>query len=109
MCEVFQELLTYAKGTNDFHVLRTPGAEGAPTDVPAEVWERLLKGKSFKEAAEAFNRARDDRNPVILVGLRRGGKILLNPVEPERVQAGDELLIMARDLPSLEPMRRLLS
>jgi voltage-gated potassium channel Kch len=107
--EVYQELLAYAPETNEFHVLRSPATAGAPSDIPAEVWERLLKGKSFREAADVFNRARDDRNPVILVGLRRGGRLLLNPLEPERVQPGDELLTIARGFPTLEPLRRLIA
>ncbi len=109
MCEVYQELLMYAPETNEFHVLRTPAAEGAKSDVPAEVWERALKGRTFTEAAVAFDRTRDDRNPVLLVGLRRGGRLLLNPREPEHVRPGDELLIIARGFPSQDDLRKLLA
>src|SRR5262245_15235641 len=109
ICEVYQELLSYAPATNAFHIVRSPPqGDGGAGDLPLDIWQRLLEGKSFAEAADVFTRGRDVRNPVILVGLRRGGRILVNPRDPLRLQRGDDLLVIAYGFPSLEHLRRLL-
>lgn len=106
--QVYQELLSHSPQTNEIYVLRTPRAEG-PGDVPRDVWEQLLLGKSFSQAAEVFNACRDPRNPAILLGLRRGEKMLLNPREALTLQPGDDLIVLACVFPNLEHFRRLLA
>ncbi len=39
--------------------------------IESEKLPEILKGKSFQEATEIFNQNRDEKNPVILIGVRR--------------------------------------
>jgi voltage-gated potassium channel Kch len=102
--EVYHELLSYNPATCEIFVLRGPRPDGG--DVPADVWGRLLEGKTFAEAADLFTRGRDARNPAILLGVRRGGRLLLNPREPVTLQPGDDLVTVAYTFPSLDHFRQ---
>lgn len=95
---VYDDLLSYAEGSNEIYIV-----EGAR-------FPKCLIGKSFDEAAEILNRNRTWENPVILLGMRRGDKFLLNPRRDrrtapgerfDRIEEGDALLVMAYQMPDL--------
>jgi hypothetical protein len=105
---VYHELLTFSEGTNEVFLLRGPG-DGLGTHVPADVWDRLFQGKTFEQAAEAFTRGHARcTNPALLIGLRRAGKLLLNPNSPVTLDRHDDLIVLARNVPSPEHLRQLL-
>jgi hypothetical protein len=109
VAEVYHELLTFQESTNEVYLLRGPG-DGIGTHVPADVWDRLFQGKRFEEAAEAFTRRHAQcPNPAILIGLRRDGKLLLNPDSPVTLDRHDDLIVLARNVPSPEHLRQLMS
>lgn len=109
IAEVYHELLTFRESTNEMFLLRGPGA-GAGAHIPADVWDRLFQGKTFTEAEGAFSRSRERcSNPAILVGLRRRGKMMLNPATPVTLEHGDDLIVMARQVPSAEHLRQLMA
>jgi Trk K+ transport system NAD-binding subunit len=109
VAEVYHELLTFRNATNDVFLLRGPGA-GAGTHVPEDVWERLFEGKTFDEAAAAFTCHRGRcSNPAILIGVRRGGNLLLNPGSPVILGRADDLVVLARQVPAPEHLRQLIS
>ena len=65
-------------------------------------------GKTFEESAELFNQNRITDNPVILLGIRRGVEVILNPKKDnkkkatfERIEEGDALIVMAYHSPNL--------
>ena len=79
-------------------------------DKISENLHEKIKGKSFKEVAEFLNKNRNSQNPVILVGVKRGNRVILNPKEDwegpkeekfERFEEGDALIVMAFEYPDL--------
>lgn len=89
--EVYQQLLTYSEETNEIYL------------VDDEKFPSSFQGKRFKELAQILNDRRNPKNPVILVGVKRGDRVILNPKEDEfdRIKAGDSLIVMSFDQPDL--------
>jgi voltage-gated potassium channel len=88
---VYQQLLTYSKDTNEIYV------------VSDRKYDSKMKGMTFAEASRLFNSYRDPDNPVILIGIKRQGKIILNPRSEEFdiINDGDDLIVMSFDQPVL--------
>jgi voltage-gated potassium channel len=88
---VYQQLLTYSAETNEIYL------------VESEKYPRTFVGKSFKTVAAMLNDLRNSENPVILLGIKRDGEVILNPKETEfdTVQQGDSLIVMSFDQPDL--------
>ena len=91
LSEVYQQLLTYSRETNEIYL------------VPAEKYPPDFLGKSFPELAEILNQQRQLPNPIILLGIKRDEQIILNPHENEfdRLKSVDSLIVMAFDPPDL--------
>lgn len=98
LSEVYQQLLTYSDNTNELYII--PSGE-----VP-----RILHGKSFGELCAVFTKTRESSNPLILLGLVREGKVILNPRHDnlhsgqttiKHVIESDGLVIMSYDKPDL--------
>lgn len=91
LSDVYQQLLTYSKETNEIYLV-----EGSK-------FPRAILGKSFKEAVNFLNENRDYNNPVLLIGVKRNKKIIINPKEGEFdiFKEGDALIVMAYDPPDL--------
>jgi len=98
LSRVYENLLTYSEDTNEIYIV-----EG--DSVP-----RTVIGKSFVEAAGILNENRDESNPAILLGIRRGEQIILNPrsdrTRPEdqefdSIAEGDALIVLAFRRPDL--------
>ncbi len=98
LSRVYENLLTYSEETNEIYM------------VEGELMPHAVIGKSFEEAASIINAHRDDSNPAILIGVRRGDQVILNPRrdgarpedrEFECIREGDALIVMAFQRPDL--------
>ncbi len=97
LSEVYKDLLTYTFEGNELYVVTR--------DALADVFI----GKTFVECAQLLYQKRDERNPVILLGVRRQGKIIMNPrsdgkgqdQEDLRIRDDDALIVMAFSPPNL--------
>lgn len=87
MSEIYQRLLTYSNDTNEIYF-----------QSPSEYSSEYI-GKSFEEIAELINQKRfkEKENPVILLGVKHGDEILMNPKSSEFsvLEKGDYLITMA--------------
>jgi len=92
LSDVYQQLLTYSKETNEIY------------QVDDKHYPDTWFGKSFREIAEYLVDHRDPENPVILLGIKRGDKIILNPRPDEFdiLRKGDNLIVMSFDRPDLK-------
>jgi voltage-gated potassium channel len=95
LSEVYQQLLTYSDNTNELYII-------PPGEVP-----RVLHGKSFGELCAVFTKTRESSNPLILLGLLREGKVILNPrhdagqTAATPIKESDGLVVMSYDKPNL--------
>ena len=91
LSDVYQQLLTYSEETNEIYL------------VDNRHYPSQWVGKSFTEISEYLTEHRHADNPAILLGVKRGDKIILNPRRNEfdTLKEGDNLIIMAFDRPDL--------
>ncbi|MCK4353256.1 ion transporter [candidate division WOR-3 bacterium] len=103
LSNAYQQLLKYSKKTNELYLI-------PHSSIPDELWEKRIKGKPFSKVAAIFNESRDPDNPAVLVGVKREGRIILNPMENwkgpqkekfEEFKEKDDLIVMAFDYPDL--------
>ena len=89
LSRVYDNLLTVSAETNEVYL----------KPVPQE-----FIGKTFGQLAEVMARKRDSQNPAILVGVKTGGKILVNPKKKdfETFSTNDEIVVISFKDPSLE-------
>jgi len=90
LTQVYHDLLTYGENTCEFYL------------IPEEKVPPELYGKTFAEAIEFFAKNRDPNNPIILVGIKREGKIVLNPKgdsDFNLIKKGDNLIVIAYTWP----------
>ena len=96
LSDVYHNLLTYSQDTNEVYI------------VEGERFPKAVLGMSFREAAAYLQEHRDLSNPAILIGVKRHGRTILNPMESwdgpteerfERFQEGDALIVLAYDPP----------
>lgn len=101
LSDVYNRLLSYGPETNELYM------------VEGDRFPHILVGKTFKEAVDVMNRNRSPDNPVILLGIRRGNEIILNPKESwsrpeeeifETFQESDAVIVMAFSLPDLSQL-----
>jgi len=102
LSKAYQQLLSYTDDTNELYIL---DGENLPK---TDDGEPIFKGMSFGQASEYFNSNRNLENPAILVGVQRGERVILNPMEnwpgPEEekfktFEKGDKLVVMAFEKP----------
>lgn len=98
LSSVYENLLTYSGETNEIYI------------VDRSLLSRDLIGLTFEQAAVHISQTRDKSNPAILLGIRRGQRIILNPrrdgKRPEdrefrAIEEGDALVVMAFHRPDL--------
>lgn len=91
LSDVYQQLLTYSKDTNEIYMVDS-------TRYPEE-----LMGHSFVELAKIINENRNPENPIILIGIKRGERVIMNPKigEFDALQKDDSLIVMSFDQPVL--------
>ena len=98
---VYNNLLTYSADTNEVYV------------VAGERFPRALLGMTFAEGGDFLNRRRDRINPAILIGVRRGEEVFLNPQTDRRntpgapfdtFREGDALIVISYGPPDLSQL-----
>lgn len=98
MSLLYADLLSYTEESPELYT------------VEAECYPGEFVGKSFQEIASALNTHRHGPNPAILVGVRRGDEVYLNPRAErraavarrfERLAEGDILVVLAYSPPGL--------
>lgn len=94
LSEVYQQLLTYSKETNEIYL------------IDSEKYPQQFLGKRFQEIADILNNHRDPANPAILIGIKRDDRIVLNPKKDEFdvFRQGDSLIVMSFDQPDLRAL-----
>jgi voltage-gated potassium channel len=94
MTRVYQELLSVRRDANEMYLV----------PVPAQ-----LVGMDFVAAANVFLPDRTNMQACLLIGLRRGEKMMLNPVDGEAgpLCEGDELILLSQNLPDLSRLQSL--
>tara|TARA_R110002096_G_scaffold147671_16_gene307687 strand:- start:20584 stop:21729 length:1146 start_codon:yes stop_codon:yes gene_type:complete len=98
LSEVYNRLLTYSDETNEIYMI-----EKAPM---------RFHGMSFQELSLIFAQNRDQQNPAILIGVKRGGDIFLNPcTDGSRgkslgtIRGGDQLIVVSWEPPDVSKIR----
>jgi TRAP transporter TAXI family solute receptor len=94
---VYKDLLTYSFEGNEIYI------------IPPESYPESFVGKTFAECAQILYAHRDRLNPVILLGIRRQDKVIMNPRSDPGgldngeawIGEGDALIAMAFSLPNL--------
>ncbi len=94
---VYKDLLTYSFEGNEIYI------------IPRERFPDVFIGKTFAECANMLYQSRDDRNPVVLLGIRRDDKVIMNPrrgaagvlKEDLKIEETDALIAMAFSSPDL--------
>ena len=91
LSEVYHQLLTYSEDTCEIYLI-----EGEK--IPTEFYD-----KSFKQIAQMLNESRENTdNPIILIGIKREEKYILNPKsekEFDSLKKGDALVVIAYTFP----------
>jgi len=102
LSRVYENLLSYSGETNEIYM------------VGGDLMPKSVVGKTFEEASNILNASRDASNPAILLGIRRGEQIILNPRRDgkrpedrsfESIEEGDSLIVMAFHRPDLGGVR----
>jgi voltage-gated potassium channel len=91
LSEVYHQLLTYSEDTNEIYL------------VSSDRYPAGLAGKTFPELAAFVAGRRETRDPLILLGVKRGERVILNPRpgEFDRLGPDDSLIIMGFNQPDL--------
>lgn len=101
LSDVYGELLDYSPSTNEIYVL----VDKDKSKIPG-----ICVNKTFEECTEIINKHRrpKSQNPVILLGVYRNNRIMLNPRNEkrsttafERIKKNDGLVVMAFSRPNL--------
>jgi voltage-gated potassium channel len=91
LSEVYQQLLTYSRDTNEIYL------------VDNDHYPETCIGKNFEELTSMINCTRKGRNPTILIGVKRDEQVILNPKKEEFdvLKVDDSLIVLAFDPPDL--------
>ena len=84
LSKVYEELLKYSEKTNEIYL------------VTRDQYPDSFKGMHFKEVLGIMNDGKDSQNPAILLGVKRGDDVIINPKgEKFEIEEGDSLIVMA--------------
>ncbi len=106
LSDVYGELLDYSPHTNEIYVL----VDEDKSKIPG-----ICANKTFEECAEIISKHRNpqSQNPVILLGVYRDNRIVLNPRNDKRsttafkrIEKDDGLVVMAFSRPNLAYLTR---
>ncbi len=89
LSEVYEQLLSYSIDTCEIYLLKD------------EIFSKWIKNKSFREVVSFVINNSPIDNPVILIGIKREGKILLNPVGDFKLNEKDSLIAIAYKKPDI--------
>jgi len=91
LSDVYHQLLTYSEDTCEVYLIEEK-------QIPEEFYN-----KSFKQIAQRLNELRENNNnPVILIGIKRGERFILNPKSEKEfdfLKKGDALIVLAYTFP----------
>jgi voltage-gated potassium channel len=92
LSEVYQQLLTYSRDTNEIYLIEN------------DRYPDSYIGKSFEELSLMINATRTGANPTILIGVKRHERVILNPKKSEfdALNKDDSLIVLAFDPPDLK-------
>lgn len=102
LSDIFHELLSYGSEKTSVYILEE------------DRYSKDLFGKSFSEIVDIINKNRKEENPVILLGIRREGKVMLNPQNNvseksnkyfDVLKKGDALAVIAQKHPYLTNLK----
>ena len=96
LSDVYQQLLTYSEETNEIYL------------VDEHKYPKSFFGRTFQDVADILNNDRNPKNPTILLGVKRGDRVMLNPRKEEFdvVASGDSLIVMSFDQPNLNYLEK---
>jgi len=91
LSEVYDRLLSYSGETNEIYV------------IPSDKVPSSLKDHTFSEVSRMLIEKRNSSNPVILLGIIKNKKIIINPKrgENDKIEEDDSLLVIAYTYPDL--------
>ncbi|MBU8922646.1 MAG: TAXI family TRAP transporter solute-binding subunit [Bacteroidales bacterium] len=100
MTKIYEELLDYSSDNNEFYVVPV-------SEFEKDIRHSEIVGKSYLEVAERIVGTRSEENPAILVGVKKGSEVVLNPRGQEIVgtrsfkgfDEDDSLILMAYEKP----------
>jgi voltage-gated potassium channel len=92
LSDVYQQLLTYSSDTNEIYM------------VDSGRYPEDFLGHSFNELSRMIDENRNPHNPIVLLGIKREGAVILNPKidEFDVLKKDDNLIVMSFDQPKLE-------
>lgn len=102
LSDIFHELLSYGSNKTSVYIINQ------------ERYSKDILGKSFGEIVDIINSNRDEDNPVILLGIRREGQVMLNPQSNvskksnkyfDVLKEGDSLAVIAQKHPDLKNIK----
>ena len=102
LSDIFHELLSYGSEKTSVYILNE------------DRYSEDLLGKPFEKIAEIINKNREEDNPVILLGIRRDEKVMLNPQNNvdeksdkyfDFLKEGDALAVIAQKHPDLSKLK----
>lgn len=102
LSDIFHELLSYGSDKTSVYIL------------DENRYSTELHGKSIKDIVKILNENRDENNPIILLGIRRDDKMMLNPQNNlptdsdkyfDILKKGDALAVIAQKHPDLSKLK----
>jgi TRAP transporter TAXI family solute receptor len=78
---VYKDLLTYTFEGNEIYI------------VSRDRFPDVFVGKPFGECARMLYEKQDNKNPVVLLGIRRGDKVIMNPREHAGGYGSEECIV----------------
>lgn len=75
--QIYDDLLRYSQDTNEVYILQPPSAD--KPDIPKQIWTECFAGKTFSQASTFLSKYRNEKNPLILIGVRSNQKTYINP------------------------------
>ena len=112
LSDIYDQLLTYSEDTNEFYEIEYKELKKMGNG------KVFIEGKAFNEIVLLFDKNRDNKNPLMLVGMKKRNNIYLNPRggkttgkqknEATVFRKGDSLIIMAYERPKLGELKQLI-
>lgn len=101
---VYKDLLTYSFEGNEIYI------------ITRDAFPDEFVGKTFAQCAALLYEKRNNSNPVVLLGIRRGDQVILNPRAGKGgldgeciIQEEDALIAMAYSAPNLKTLQEALT
>jgi hypothetical protein len=98
---VYQNLLTYSREGCEIYILSSKPEQGKP-DIAGGVWAEEFEGKAFKDAQLAVFETGEASKSMLLLGFMREATLHLAPSKNERLQLGDDLVVLAWERPKIK-------